>query len=96
MREYGQELRREHGIDFQMRIGLNSGEVIVGKIGDDLRMDYTAQGETVGLAARLQELAETGRPYLGAETAERVRGYLALEDLGEPNLVRQCLIELSR
>ena len=47
---YAEELRRTRA-DFSVRIGLNSGEVIVGKIGDDLRMDYTAQGHTVGLAA---------------------------------------------
>ena len=43
-----------------MRIGLNTGPVVVGRIGDDLRMDYTAQGETVNLAARLQAAAAPG------------------------------------
>ena len=46
------------GISFAVRMGLNSGEVVVGKIGDDLRMDYTAQGHTVGLAARMEQMAE--------------------------------------
>jgi tetratricopeptide (TPR) repeat protein len=64
-------------------MGLNSGEVVVGKIGDDLRMDYTAQGHTVGLAQRMEQLAEEGRPYLGAETASLVEGYFEIEDLGE-------------
>jgi len=57
--------------------------VVVGKIGDDLRMDYTAQGQTVGLAARVESLAEPGKVYLTGETAERVKGYFELEDLGE-------------
>jgi class 3 adenylate cyclase len=83
LRGFGQELRRERGLDFLTRIGLNSGEVIVGKIGDDLRMDYTAQGSTVGLAERVQQLAEPGKPYLSEETAGLVRGYFRLEDLGE-------------
>jgi len=83
LREYARELRREHGFDFSTRIGLNSGEVVVGKIGDDLRMDYTAQGQTVGLAARVESLAEPGKVYLTGETAERVKGYFELEDLGE-------------
>ena len=48
---------RARGLDFSARIGLNSGEVVVGKIGDDLRMDYTAQGQTVGLAQRMEQLA---------------------------------------
>jgi tetratricopeptide (TPR) repeat protein len=81
--ELAQELRREHGLDFQMRVGLNSGEVVVGKIGDDLRMDYTAQGETVGLAQRMEALAETGRPYLTQATAALAEGWFELADLGE-------------
>ena len=58
------ELRRDRGLNFAVRMGLNSGEVVVGKIGDDLRMDYTAQGHTVGLAERMEELAEPGKAYL--------------------------------
>ena len=55
---YATELKREHGLSFSTRMGLNSGEVVVGTIGDDLRMDYTAQGHTVGLAQRMENLAE--------------------------------------
>ncbi len=55
---YADELRLAHGLSFSVRMGLNSGEVVVGKIGDDLRMDYTAQGHTVGLAARMEQLAD--------------------------------------
>src|SRR5947207_4472376 len=47
LRTYAREVKREHGIEFWARMGLNSGDVVVGKIGDDLRMDYTAQGHTV-------------------------------------------------
>src|SRR5262249_48907893 len=53
-----------------------------GKIGDDLRMDYTAQGHTVGLAARMEQLAETRSIYLTEHTAKLVSGYFALRDLG--------------
>jgi class 3 adenylate cyclase len=60
LRRYAVELLDSQGIDFAVRIGLNSGDVVVGKIGDDLRMDYTAQGHSVGLAARLQQLADPG------------------------------------
>jgi len=80
---YAAELRREHGVGFSTRIGLNSGEVVVGKIGDDLRMDYTAQGHTVGLAQRMEALASPDSCYLTAATAALVGGYFALEDLGE-------------
>jgi len=57
VREYANEVRAQHGVPFGVRVGLNSGEVVVGKIGDDLRMDYTAQGHTVGLAQRMEALA---------------------------------------
>jgi class 3 adenylate cyclase/tetratricopeptide (TPR) repeat protein len=58
--EYGAAVERQWKVPFRMRVGLNTGPVIVGRIGDDLRMDYTAQGDTVNLAARLQQLAEPG------------------------------------
>jgi adenylate cyclase len=61
---------------------LNSGEVVVGKIGDDLRMDYTAQGHTVGLAARMEQLSESGRVYLTGYTARLIEGFFELRDLG--------------
>jgi len=83
LRAYGEELRRTRGVSFSARIGLNSGAVIVGKIGDDLRMDYTAQGHTVGLAQRMEQLAEPGVPYLTAHTAQLVDGYMRLRSLGE-------------
>lgn len=81
--QYAIDVKREHGVGFSTRMGINSGEVVVGRIGDDLRMDYTAQGHTVGLAQRMESLAEPNTCYLGPSTAALVRGYLALEDLGE-------------
>jgi len=83
LRVYAREVKREHGVDFAVRLGLNAGEVVVGKIGDDLRMDYTAQGATVHLASRMQELAEAGTAYLAPEIAALVEGWFELEDLGE-------------
>jgi adenylate cyclase len=80
---YATEVKREHGVGFSMRMGINSGEVVVGSIGDDLRMDYTAQGQTVGLAQRMESLAEPNTCYLTAVTAALVGGYFALEDLGD-------------
>jgi class 3 adenylate cyclase len=82
LREFGRTVRREHGLDFATRIGLNSGEVVVGKIGDDLRMDYTAQGATVGLAQRVEALAEADACFVTHTTADLAAGYFALEDLG--------------
>ena len=83
LRRYAGELRRTQSLNFSARMGLNSGEVVVGKIGDDLRMDYTAQGHTVGLADRMQKLAESGRVYVTAHTADLVEGFFEFEDAGE-------------
>ena len=83
LRTYANELRMNRGLSFSVRMGVNSGEVVVGKIGDDLRMDYTAQGHTVGLAARMQQLAEPGNAYITQHTAELVKGYFQLGDLGQ-------------
>jgi class 3 adenylate cyclase/tetratricopeptide (TPR) repeat protein len=83
LRGYANELRLRRGLNFSARLGLNSGEVIVGKIGDDLHMDYTAQGHTVGLASRMEQIAEPGKAYLTGHTAALVEGYFALTDLGE-------------
>src|SRR6202158_4951640 len=82
LRGYADELRRTAGLSFSVRIGLNSGEVIVGKIGDDLRMDYTAQGHTVGLAQRMEQRAAADSTYLTEHTARLVTGYFQLQDLG--------------
>src|SRR5262249_15312388 len=82
LRAYADELRRTRGLNFSVRMGLNSGDVVVGQIGDDLRMDYTAQGHTVGLAQRTEQLAEAGRTYLTGHTAALVGDYFRLRDLG--------------
>jgi class 3 adenylate cyclase/tetratricopeptide (TPR) repeat protein len=83
VRRYAEELKRRRGLAFRIRTGLNSGEVVVGRIGDDLRMDYTAQGQTVGLAARMQQLAEPGAIYLSEATAKLLAGYVHTRDLGD-------------
>jgi class 3 adenylate cyclase/tetratricopeptide (TPR) repeat protein len=82
LQRYAHELKRTQGVGFAVRMGLNSGEVVVGAIGDDLRMDYTAQGHTVGLAARMEQLADPGKVYLTEHTAKLVGGYFRLRDLG--------------
>lgn len=80
---YAAEVRRTQGLSFSVRMGLNSGEVVVGEIGEDLRVEYTAIGHTVGLAQRMESLAEPGRAFITEHTAKLVSGYLDLEDLGE-------------
>jgi len=68
-----------HDLSFNVRIGLNSGEVVVGRIGDDLRMDYTAQGPVVAVAARMEALADSNSAFLTPTTARLVEGYFELE-----------------
>jgi class 3 adenylate cyclase/tetratricopeptide (TPR) repeat protein len=80
---YAAELRRASGLSFSVRMGLNSGEVLVGTIGEDLAMEYTAVGHTVGLAQRMEQLAAADRIYLSRSTASLVEGYFVLDDLGE-------------
>ncbi len=80
------DVRRETGLDFAVRMGLNSGEVVVGRIGDDLRMDYTAQGHVVGLAARVQQLAPPGGVSVTEQTARLVSGFFDLLDRGEQSV----------
>lgn len=81
--EYAAELRRGPGLNFSTRIGINSGEVVAGAIGAGDDGDYTAIGHTVGLAQRMEALAEPGKAYLTEGTAALARGFLDLEDLGE-------------
>src|SRR2546425_142525 len=81
-----EDVRRESGLEFAVRIGLNSGEVVVGRIGDDLRMDYTAQGHVVGLAARVQQLAPPGGITVTEQTARLAAGFFDFLDRGEQSL----------
>ena len=76
IQRYTEEVRRTHGVEVQIRVGLNSGEVVVRSIGSDLRMDYTAVGQTTHLAARMEQLATPGdHPAHGrhARTRRRLR-----------------------
>ncbi len=78
LRRYADELRLEQGLSFSVRMGLNSGEVVVGKIGDDLRMDYTAQGHTVEpRGADGADRCSRKARYLTEHTAKLVSGYFA-------------------
>src|SRR5881296_3433791 len=75
---YREQLVRERGIEFRVRMGLNTGAVVVGKIGDNLRMDYTAVGDTTNLAARLLALAEPGQILISEALARPVGPYYVL------------------
>ena len=81
--EYAGELRRSQGLNFSTRIGINSGEVVAGAIGAGGEGEYTAIGHTVGLAQRMEALAEPGTAYLTEQAAALAAGFLELKDLGE-------------
>src|SRR5947199_2361941 len=82
MAGYRAELQQERGIEFQVRQGLNTGLVVVGSIGDNLRMDYTAVGDTTNVAARLQHAAEPGEILVSEATARLVRREVRLLSAG--------------
>ena len=79
---YGAELQRTQGITFRVRLGLNTGLVVVASIGDNLRMDYTAVGDTTNLAARMLTLAEPGQVVIAEDTHRVVSGYFVTRPLG--------------
>jgi len=82
LREYSEKLKKK-GIDFNMRIGLNTGLVVVGKIGDDLTMEYTAMGDTVNLASRMESTAQPGTIQVADNTFRLTEGYFDFKSLGE-------------
>ena len=82
VRHYSEELRRSQGIEVQIRVGLNSGQVVVRSIGSDLHMDYTAVGQTTHLAARMEQLASPGSIRITADTLALAEGYVTVKSLG--------------
>jgi class 3 adenylate cyclase/tetratricopeptide (TPR) repeat protein len=82
MRLYSAEVRRTHGVEVQIRVGLNSGEVVVRAIGNDLHMDYSAIGQTTHMAARMEQLATPGSIRLTAETLRLAEGLIQITALG--------------
>jgi class 3 adenylate cyclase/tetratricopeptide (TPR) repeat protein len=83
LRDYGKQLERGRGLNLRMRIGVNSGTVVVGKIGDDLHMEYTAIGDTINLASRLQSAARPGSVVISEATHKAAPDLFDTLDLGE-------------
>ena len=82
MRRYAEEVRRTHGVEVQIRVGLNSGEVVVRAIGNDLHMDYSAVGQTTHLAARMGAAGRARGIRLTAETLRLAQGLVQVTALG--------------
>src|SRR6266849_104171 len=79
---YAEGLRRSHGVSVRVRVGLNSGDVVVRAIGSDLHMDYTAVGQSTHLAARMEQMAQPGTILLTPETLALAEGYVEVKSLG--------------
>jgi class 3 adenylate cyclase len=82
VKRYAEGVFRSYGVPVQIRVGLNSGEVVVRSIGSDLHMDYTAVGQTTHLAARMEQLASPGSILLTPATLTLVEGFVAVKALG--------------
>jgi len=76
------EILRDYGVDLQFGIGINTGVAVVGNMGSDFRMDYTAIGDTVNTAARLEGNAEKGQIIISDSTYQIVKDYVEVEDMG--------------
>jgi class 3 adenylate cyclase/tetratricopeptide (TPR) repeat protein len=79
---YADEVQRAGGTPVQVRVGLNSGEVVVRAIGSDLHMDYTAVGQTTHLAARMEQMAKPGSALVTGDTLKLAEGYVQVRPLG--------------
>src|SRR5262245_26315367 len=82
LRRYAEDVRRTQGLEVQLRVGLNSGDVVVRTIGTDAHMDYSAVGQTTHLAARMEQLATPGTIRLPAATLRLVEGLVRITALG--------------
>ena len=82
VKRYAESVRRSEGIPILIRVGLNSGEVVVRSIGSDLRMDYTVVGQTTNVAARMEQMAVPGSILISADTLALAEGYVQVRPLG--------------
>src|SRR5262245_43994119 len=82
LRRYSDEVRRTHGVAVHFRVGLNSGEVVVRAIDNDLHIDYSAIGQTVHLAARMEQLATPGSIWLTGDTLRLAEWLIQVKPLG--------------
>ena len=85
--KFSDRIKQEKGIPtFKMRIGIHTGPVIVGTLGNDLRVEFKAVGDTVNLASRMEGLAEPGTTYVTEDTFKLTEGFFRFEALGEKKI----------
>src|SRR5216110_2342711 len=82
VKRYAEGIFRTYGVPVRIRVGLNSGEVVVRSIGSDLHMDYTAVGQTTHLAARMEQMAAAGSILMAADTLRLTEGYVQVKPVG--------------
>ena len=87
MTRFSEKIREESGFPtVKMRIGINTGPVVVGTVGNDLRVEFTAVGDTVNTASRMEGLAEPGTTYVTEETFKLTEGFFRFEALGDKEI----------
>src|SRR5215207_9582123 len=86
IKPYEQQIRARHGLEFGLRVGINTGLVVVGEIGSDLRMEYTAIGDAINLAARMEQTATVGTIQISEETYKLVAPFFDVESLGHADV----------
>jgi len=86
VKKYAEGVQKTEGVPIQIRVGMNSGEVVVRSIGSDLKMDYTAVGQSTHLAARMEQMAMPGSILLTADTLSLTEGFVQVKPLGPVNV----------
>jgi len=102
--DYRQSVQRQWGVSFNVRVGINTGLVVVGAVGSDLRMEYTAMGDAINVAARMEQTAQPGAVQIAEDTYKQVYPFFEFKELGgidvkgqdEPILAFQVLDEALR
>jgi class 3 adenylate cyclase/predicted ATPase len=79
---YREQIKQSWGIDFHLRVGINTGLVVVGAVGSDLRMEYTALGDAINLASRMEQMAAPGTIQIAHDTYKLVKPLFDFEELG--------------
>lgn len=82
IQDYRDSVRRKWGVEFELRVGINTGLVVVGAMGSDLRMEYTAMGDAINLAARMEATAQPGTVQIAENTYQQVAPFFEVKDLG--------------
>jgi class 3 adenylate cyclase/tetratricopeptide (TPR) repeat protein len=93
-KEYAKEIKRNYGVDFEMRVGINTGLAVLAAVGDEIKTEYTAMGDTTNLAARMQSAAKPGTVLISADTYHLVKNLFDFDPRGALNVKgKSALIE---